>query len=80
VLLTHLHRDQGWAASGGVVMFPHARLWCGAADRAYFVEQLRPARRELDAAPQGRRFRGDGRVTTGRAGGTEGACSAESSG
>jgi glyoxylase-like metal-dependent hydrolase (beta-lactamase superfamily II) len=58
VLFTHLHRDQGRAASGGVVMFPHARLWCGAADRAYFVEQLRPARRELDAALRGRRFRG----------------------
>jgi glyoxylase-like metal-dependent hydrolase (beta-lactamase superfamily II) len=40
VLLTHLHRDHvGWAASGGVAMFPHARLCCGAADRAYFVEQ-----------------------------------------
>jgi glyoxylase-like metal-dependent hydrolase (beta-lactamase superfamily II) len=40
VLLTHLHRDHvGWAASGGVAVFPHARLCCGAADRAYFVEQ-----------------------------------------
>jgi metallo-beta-lactamase superfamily protein len=27
VLLTHLHRDHvGWAASGGVAVFPHARL------------------------------------------------------
>jgi glyoxylase-like metal-dependent hydrolase (beta-lactamase superfamily II) len=40
VLFTHLHRDHvGWAASGGVPVFPHARLCCGAADRAYFVEQ-----------------------------------------
>ncbi len=40
VLFTHLHRDHvGWAANGGVAVFPRARLVCGAADRAYFVEQ-----------------------------------------
>jgi glyoxylase-like metal-dependent hydrolase (beta-lactamase superfamily II) len=40
VLFTHLHRDHvGWAATGGVGVFPRARLYCGAADRAYFVEQ-----------------------------------------
>jgi glyoxylase-like metal-dependent hydrolase (beta-lactamase superfamily II) len=40
VLLTHLHRDHvGWAASGGAAVFPRARLVCGAADCAYFVEQ-----------------------------------------
>jgi glyoxylase-like metal-dependent hydrolase (beta-lactamase superfamily II) len=40
VLFTHLHRDHvGWASTGGVAVFPHARLLCGAADRAYFVEQ-----------------------------------------
>jgi glyoxylase-like metal-dependent hydrolase (beta-lactamase superfamily II) len=39
VLFTHLHRDHvGWASTGGVAAFPHARLHCGAADRAYFVE------------------------------------------
>lgn len=42
VLLTHLHRDHvGWAASGGAAVFPHARLCCGAADRAYVLEQRR---------------------------------------
>jgi glyoxylase-like metal-dependent hydrolase (beta-lactamase superfamily II) len=40
VLFTHLHRDHvGWASSDGVAVFPHARLWCGAGDLAYFVEQ-----------------------------------------
>jgi glyoxylase-like metal-dependent hydrolase (beta-lactamase superfamily II) len=40
VLFTHLHRDHvGWASSGTEAVFPHARLYCGAGDRAYFVEQ-----------------------------------------
>jgi glyoxylase-like metal-dependent hydrolase (beta-lactamase superfamily II) len=40
VLFTHLHLDHvGWAATGGVAVFPRARLYCGAADRAYFLQQ-----------------------------------------
>ncbi|TQM38463.1 MBL fold metallo-hydrolase [Pseudonocardia cypriaca] len=40
VLFTHLHRDHvGWASSGGIAVFPHARLCCGAGDRTYFLEQ-----------------------------------------
>jgi glyoxylase-like metal-dependent hydrolase (beta-lactamase superfamily II) len=68
VLLTHLHRDHvGWAASGGVAVFPDARLFCGAADRAYFVEQrhdpsvadrLGPCRAQLETFEDGMEFPG----------------------
>ena len=63
VLFTHLHRDHvGWASADGTPTFARARLRCGAADRAYFVEEphdpsvaerLRPCLGRLGAFEEG---------------------------